>query len=161
MPDFFFVIQTIKTMPKRHFELLGTAHGSNAPVFTGTFPRAAALKAASRGFTDIHLRERGNAEGKVHHFVGTIEVLDEPNIVEVNGTEITHSTKAHVMKSGTYKLHENKSKSSIRSPKKSPRKHSPRKSPKKHSPRKSPKKTPKHRRSPKKSPRHRSSPKKH
>jgi len=37
-------------------------------VFTGSQPRRAALKAATRGFTDIKLRERGT--DRVHMFKG-------------------------------------------------------------------------------------------
>ncbi len=33
--------------------------GSKTAIFTGRQPRQAALKAATRGFTDIKLRERG------------------------------------------------------------------------------------------------------
>lgn len=45
-------------------------------VFTGKQPRAAALKAATRGFTDINLRERGT--NKVHMFSGKVEIVDAP-----------------------------------------------------------------------------------
>ena len=37
-------------------------------VFTGSSPRRAALKAATRGFTDIRLRERGT--DRLHVFKG-------------------------------------------------------------------------------------------
>jgi len=48
--------------------------GSKTSIFTGRQPRQAALKAATRGFTDIKLRERGrrNRDGTytVHVFKG-------------------------------------------------------------------------------------------
>ncbi len=39
-------------------------------------PRGAALKAATRGHTDIKLRERGTK--RVHHFTGSISMVDKP-----------------------------------------------------------------------------------
>jgi len=55
---------------RRYFVLLsGGARGRQTSVFTGRQPRQAALKAASRGHTDIYLRERGTK--KVHHFRGS------------------------------------------------------------------------------------------
>ena len=50
-------------------------------VFSGKQPRRAALKAATRGFTDIKLRERGVRRGgkcKVHVFTGSVEIVDAP-----------------------------------------------------------------------------------
>ena len=48
--------------------------GRKAAIFTGRQPRQAALKAATRGFSDIRLRERGrrNRDGTytVHIFKG-------------------------------------------------------------------------------------------
>jgi hypothetical protein len=53
----------------RYFALrVGGPRGREVAVFTGRSPRQAALKAASRGNTDIYLRERGTK--KVHHFRG-------------------------------------------------------------------------------------------
>ena len=55
---------------RRYFVLLrGGPRGREHSVFTGRQPRQAALKAASRGHTDIYLRERGTK--KVHHFRGS------------------------------------------------------------------------------------------
>lgn len=55
---------------RRYFVLLsGGSRGRETSVFTGRQPRQAALKAASRGHTDIYLRERGTK--KVHHFRGS------------------------------------------------------------------------------------------
>jgi len=49
--------------------------GRKSSIFTGRQPRQAALKAATRGFTDIRLRERGrrNRDGTytVHVFRGS------------------------------------------------------------------------------------------
>ena len=48
--------------------------GNTSAIFTGRQPRQAALKAATRGFTEIRLRERGrrNRDGtySVHIFKG-------------------------------------------------------------------------------------------
>ncbi|MFH0869270.1 MAG: non-histone chromosomal MC1 family protein [archaeon] len=45
-------------------------------VFTGSQPRRAALKAATRGFTDIKLRERGT--DRVHIFKGNRKRVPAP-----------------------------------------------------------------------------------
>jgi hypothetical protein len=45
-------------------------------VFTGSQPRRAALKAATRGFTDIKLRERGT--DKIHSFKGQRKKVAAP-----------------------------------------------------------------------------------
>lgn len=49
--------------------------GNRTSIFTGRQPRQAALKAATRGYTDISLRERGrrNKDGTytIHHFRGS------------------------------------------------------------------------------------------
>ena len=49
--------------------------GNKTSIFTGRQPRQAALKAATRGFTDIKLRERGrrNKDGTytMHIFKGS------------------------------------------------------------------------------------------
>lgn len=49
--------------------------GRQVSIFTGRQPRQAALKAATRGFTDIKLRERGrrNKDGtySIHVFKGS------------------------------------------------------------------------------------------
>jgi len=56
--------------------------GGEKHVFTGKTPRQAALKAATRGFTDIRLRERGrrNKDGtySIHVFKGSTKVVDAP-----------------------------------------------------------------------------------
>jgi hypothetical protein len=46
-------------------------------VFTGSSPRRAALKAATRGFTDIRLRERGT--DRLHVFKGGRKRVDAPS----------------------------------------------------------------------------------
>ncbi|MCK9564808.1 MAG: non-histone chromosomal MC1 family protein [Methanothrix sp.] len=60
---------------KRNF-VLRDAEGNENGVFTGTAPRQAALKAATRGFTDIRLRERGTK--KVHVFQGNRKQIKSP-----------------------------------------------------------------------------------
>lgn len=45
-------------------------------VFTGAQPRRAALKAATRGFTDIKLRERGT--DRLHIFKGSRKKVSAP-----------------------------------------------------------------------------------
>ena len=45
-------------------------------VFTGSQPRRAALKAATRGFTDIKLRERGT--DRLHSFKGSRKRVAAP-----------------------------------------------------------------------------------
>jgi hypothetical protein len=50
-------------------------------VFSGKQPRRAALKAATRGFKDIKLRERGvrrDGKSKVHVFKGSVVEVDAP-----------------------------------------------------------------------------------
>lgn len=55
---------------------LRDAEGNEIGVFTGAAPRQAALKAATRGFTDIRLRERGTK--KVHVFQGDRKQVKRP-----------------------------------------------------------------------------------
>ena len=54
-----------------------------AHVFTGKQPRQAALKAATRGFTDIALRERGrrnkDSTYSVHMFKGSRKKVSAPS----------------------------------------------------------------------------------
>ncbi len=56
--------------------------GRKSAIFTGSQPRQAALKAATRGFTDIKLRERGrrNKDGTytVHIFKGGRKQVSAP-----------------------------------------------------------------------------------
>lgn len=112
----------MSTPQRKSFELLGSGH-KISPVFHAATPRQAAMKAASRGYTDIHLREKGTAKGKVHHFDGTIQMLDEPETIYRHGQEVTYETKAHVMKRGTYFLKDGRksARKSPKSPRKSPR----------------------------------------
>jgi|WetSurMetagenome_2_1015567.scaffolds.fasta_scaffold23047_3 hypothetical protein len=60
---------------KRNFALRD-AEGDETHVFAGTAPRQAALKAATRGFTDIRLREKGTK--KVHIFRGERKQVQRP-----------------------------------------------------------------------------------
>ncbi|RLJ00184.1 MAG: chromosomal protein MC1 [Candidatus Aenigmatarchaeota archaeon] len=56
--------------------------GNKVHVFTGRTPRQAALKAATRGFKDIRLRERGRRNKdktySIHVFKGDVKVVDAP-----------------------------------------------------------------------------------
>ncbi len=56
--------------------------GSRVSIFTGRSPRQAALKAATRGLSDIRLRERGrrNKDGTytVHIFKGSVRTVSAP-----------------------------------------------------------------------------------
>jgi len=45
-------------------------------IFSGKQPRQAALKAATRGFKDIQLRERGT--NKIHMFTGSVSEVAAP-----------------------------------------------------------------------------------
>lgn len=60
---------------KRYFVLQKNGKDTNH-VFTGKQPRAAALKAATRGFKDIALRERGTK--KVHMYKGERKEVSAP-----------------------------------------------------------------------------------
>jgi len=59
----------------RYFVLMSGNRDTNH-VFTGSQPRRAALKAATRGFKDIRLRERGT--DKIHIFRGSRKKVRAP-----------------------------------------------------------------------------------
>jgi len=59
----------------RYFVLQKSGKDTNH-VFTGRQPRQAALKAATRGFNDITLRERGRR--RLHIFTGTRKRVSAP-----------------------------------------------------------------------------------
>lgn len=61
--------------PKKNFVLL-EGNEDTKHVFASAQPRGAALKAASRGFTDIRLRERGT--NRVHVFSGSVSEVNAP-----------------------------------------------------------------------------------
>ena len=61
--------------PKKYFVLIKDDDGPEV-VFHNAQPRGAALKAASRGETDIQLRERGTK--RVHVFKGWREKVKAP-----------------------------------------------------------------------------------
>jgi len=63
-------------MEKRYFALRTSQAGKELAVFTGRQPRQAALKAASRGYTSIFLRERGTK--KLHAFKGMRKKVRAP-----------------------------------------------------------------------------------
>lgn len=60
---------------KKYFVLMEGGKDTSQ-VFASRQPRGAALKAATRGHTDIKLRERGTK--RVHHFTGSISTVDKP-----------------------------------------------------------------------------------
>ena len=62
--------------PKKNFVLLDSSNNDTPHVFASAQPRGAALKAASRGNTDIRLRERGT--NRVHVFTGSVSEVDAP-----------------------------------------------------------------------------------
>jgi len=61
---------------KKYFVLLGDKDADTATIFQSRQPRGAALKAATRGFTDIRLRERGT--NRVHVFTGERKQVPAP-----------------------------------------------------------------------------------
>jgi hypothetical protein len=60
---------------KKYFVLMKGGEDTSQ-VFASKQPRGAALKAATRGHTDIRLRERGTK--RVHVFKGSISQVDKP-----------------------------------------------------------------------------------
>ncbi len=67
-------------MPKKKYYVMKV--GNKTHVFTGKTPRQAALKAATRGFTDIKLRERGRRNKdktySIHVFKGSVKKVSSP-----------------------------------------------------------------------------------
>jgi hypothetical protein len=61
---------------KKNFVLLDENDADTTTVFQSRQPRGAALKAATRGHTDIRLRERGT--NRVHVFVGERKQVNAP-----------------------------------------------------------------------------------
>jgi hypothetical protein len=64
-------------MEGHRYFALRDAEGNEIGVFRGKKPRHAALKAATRGYTDIRLREHGTK--KVHIFLGERIQVDKPD----------------------------------------------------------------------------------
>ena len=60
---------------KKYFVLMENGQDTSQ-VFASKQPRGAALKAATRGHTNIRLRERGTK--RVHIFTGSITMVDKP-----------------------------------------------------------------------------------
>ena len=60
---------------KKYFVLMEGGKDTSQ-AFASRQPRGAALKAATRGHSDIKLRERGTK--RVHHFKGSITTVDKP-----------------------------------------------------------------------------------
>jgi hypothetical protein len=71
-----------KTKKKSEVKYYELRKGKETHIFTGKTPRQAALKAATRGFSDIKLRERGrrNKDGtySVHSFKGKVVIVAAP-----------------------------------------------------------------------------------
>ncbi|MBN2102395.1 MAG: chromosomal protein MC1 [Candidatus Aenigmarchaeota archaeon] len=69
-----------KRVAKKYYVLKA---GRKSAIFTGSQPRQAALKAATRGFSDIKLRERGrrNKDGTytMHLFKGNRKQVSAPS----------------------------------------------------------------------------------
>ena len=84
---------------KKYFVLMEDGKDTTQ-VFVSKQPRGAALKAATRGHTEIYLRERGT--NKVHCFNGWTEMVDKPR----NGPAWLPARikKANVKKSGTMRI---------------------------------------------------------
>ena len=84
---------------KKYFVLMESG-SDTTQVFVSKQPRGAALKAATRGHTNIELRERGT--NKVHCFTGWTEMVKKPK----NGPKWLPAMikKANVKKSGTKRL---------------------------------------------------------
>ena len=61
---------------KKYFVLMKGGKDTSQ-VFASRQPRGAALKAATRGATDIHLRERGTK--RVHVFKGWTQMVKPPD----------------------------------------------------------------------------------
>lgn len=75
-----------KRASKKYYKMRKGAR--EVATFTGRQPRQAALKAATRGYTDIRLRERGrrNKDGTytIHIFRGTRKKVSVPESSRVN-----------------------------------------------------------------------------
>ncbi len=76
------IAESVVMAAKKYF-VLRQGKKDTAHVFTGRQPRQAALKAATRGFVDIALRERGrrNKDGtySVHMFKGSRKKVNSPS----------------------------------------------------------------------------------
>jgi len=76
----------VKSRSRRKYYIL--KRGGKASIFTGRQPRQAALKAATRGVTDIRLRERGrrNRDGtySIHIFKGSRQRVTVPEASRVD-----------------------------------------------------------------------------
>lgn len=87
-------------MSDKKYFVLQDKNGDTETVFNSRQPRGAALKAASRGHTDIQLRERGT--NRVHVFTGWREEVAAPK----NGPSWLGDKvwKANVKKQGINKV---------------------------------------------------------
>jgi len=69
-------------MAEKKYYVLRQNKKDTEHVFSGTAPRQAALKAATRGFTSIMLRERGRRlkDGRypIHVFKGSVKTVAAP-----------------------------------------------------------------------------------
>ncbi len=63
----------------KHYSL--RVKGEEEHTFTGRSPRQAALKAATKGFKDIQLREHGRRKDglwRIHVFTGSVQKVKKP-----------------------------------------------------------------------------------
>lgn len=68
-------------MDDKRYYSLRDKDGNEASVFSGRNPRTAALKAATRGITDIRLREHkrtNDGKWRVHVFKGERKEIEKP-----------------------------------------------------------------------------------
>ena len=69
-------------MAEKKYYVLRKGSNDTEHVFSGSAPRQAALKAATRGFSDINLRERGRRlkDGRypIHCFRGSVRTVNTP-----------------------------------------------------------------------------------
>ena len=82
---------------KKYFVLMNDGKDTSQ-VFASRQPRGAALKAATRGATDIHLRERGTK--RVHVFKGWTEMVTPPASAPAWLKDKGQIKKANVKKTG-------------------------------------------------------------
>ena len=75
IPVFLIGVRGNNMSDKKYF-VLRSGGKDTSQVFASRQPRGAALKAATRGATDIRLRERGTK--KVHVFKGSVSMVDKP-----------------------------------------------------------------------------------
>ena len=76
IPNQFTWYRRLSKMSDKKYFVLMQGGKDTSQVFASKQPRGAALKAATRGHTNIRLRERGTK--RVHCFTGSISMVDKP-----------------------------------------------------------------------------------